>query len=98
MLDYLITPLARLHIDDAWNWYENQEPGRGDEFIEEFHHRLLAIREYPDICCPVSDRSRVAMMHRSKYKIYFRVEDVGIVVIGVRHFAADDDPRLQNRL
>jgi plasmid stabilization system protein ParE len=56
MLDYFITPLARLHLDDAWNWYEKQEAGRGDEFIVEFQARLRDIREYPDICCPASER------------------------------------------
>jgi hypothetical protein len=38
------------------------------------------------------------MMHHSKFKIYFRIEDIGVVVLGVRHFAADGDSRLEERL
>jgi plasmid stabilization system protein ParE len=98
MLDYFITPLARLHIDDAYQWYEGQETGRGDEFLVEFHERLRDIREHPEICCPVSNRSRVAKMRRSKYMIFFRIEAIGVVVLGVRHFASDADSRLESRL
>jgi plasmid stabilization system protein ParE len=36
----VVTPDARADVDDARTWYENQQAGRGDTFIDELHDRL----------------------------------------------------------
>lgn len=87
---YFISAEARRDIDEAYEWYESMEAGRGDEFLVEFHDALREVREHPEICYPVSRRARAAQLPRSKYIIYFREEIVGIVVFGVRHSASDD--------
>lgn len=90
MRDYFITRAARRDVDDAYEWYEQFEAGRGDEFLIELHDAIREARANPFVCIPISSRSRGMRMRRSRFIVYFRVEDTRIVVFAVRHESSDD--------
>ena len=40
-------PLAKVDIESTARWYEDRKPGLGDEFLDEVHRILDAVRENP---------------------------------------------------
>jgi len=85
----VIRPLARQDMEDAYDWYEKQRPGRGDEFALELRKRMLEILENPEIHGRVRRFIRAATMPRSKFLIYYRVKDAVVTVIAVQHARAN---------
>src|SRR5476651_2188325 len=76
---------ARLEFDKAILWYDEQQPGLGDEFEAEVNHVIEAILKTPERFRFASRETRKAKLlerfHR--YSIYFYVQPdhIGIVSI-----------------
>lgn len=83
------TPDARDDIDDARTWYENQQPGRGDTFLDELRDHLNAIGQNPHQHGRVTRVTRAAQLPNSKYIVYYRIESDQVVVTAVQHASAD---------
>lgn len=47
---FIIRPQAERDIQSAYDWYESQEPGVGERFLEAVRKRLEAIRDFPESC------------------------------------------------
>ena len=84
----LIRPLAYMDMDDAREWYESIQAGRGEEFLRELHGRLLEIQAAPELHGKVRSRVRAARMRKSEFLIYFRIDDDLVTVIAVQHSRA----------
>jgi plasmid stabilization system protein ParE len=50
---FIVRPRAERDIQSAYEWYESQEPGLGERFLEAVQKRLEAIRGFPE-SCPIS--------------------------------------------
>ena len=97
MYDYLIQPEARTDIDDGRDWYESQQPGRGDEFLVEVAERILEIREQPHVSCLISRRVRAVKLKRSKFIIYFMIVNNVVKILAVQHARANPAKRFGRR-
>lgn len=89
MSPYLIRPAARADIDRAYDWYEQQGTGRGDEFLLELSERIRDIRSSPQSFGRVRGKVHAARMKRSRFIIYFRIKPSGIEIIAVQHARAN---------
>jgi len=87
-LPYELTGEAEEDIHDAHAWYEKQRPGRGDEFVTELHARIADVCEWPQTFGRVRRDVRAAMLPRSQFIIYYRIEDPGIRIFAVQHARA----------
>jgi plasmid stabilization system protein ParE len=85
----VVTTDARTDIDDARDWYENQQPGRGDSFIDEVRDQLDKIGQNPQQYGRVNRNTRAAPLPTSKFIVYYRTEPNRVVVVAVQHAAAD---------
>jgi plasmid stabilization system protein ParE len=97
MHDYLIQPEARADIDDGRDWYESQQPGRGDEFLVEVAERIREIREQPYVSCLISRRVRAVNLKRSKFIIYFMIVNDVVKILAVQHARANPAKRFGRR-
>jgi len=78
-----IRPLATLEIIDAYDWYESQKSGLGNQFIlslDEFYKKLLI---NPYIHSIYDDTIRAGSLSKFPYKIIYEVFDIKIVVYSV---------------
>ncbi len=82
---YLIRPAARTDIDAAYDWYEEIQVGRGDEFLVELYERIQDIREMPERFALVRKTVRAAMLPKSKFVVYYRIADDVILIGAVLH-------------
>jgi plasmid stabilization system protein ParE len=87
----VVRPRAKLDVDDAYAWYEEQRVGLGDELLLEIDTTLEAILQRPMSFPEVESNVRRALVKRFPYGVYFVVEDAQIVVFAIYH--AKRDPR-----
>ncbi len=86
-----LRPIAQAEIAEGYEWYEEQRPGLGDEFLREVRRTLSSVEEAP-FRYPVIRRDiRRALLNRFPYSILFIAEQENTVVVGCFH--ARRDPR-----
>lgn len=78
---------ARLDIDEAARWYDEQEPGLGDELLAELDRRIAGLVRQPEVW-PVWPQTRPGkypvrrrLLARFPYAIAYQVVDGTIVVV-----------------
>lgn len=96
-LPLIVLPAAQAEFDDAADWYESQEQGRGLAFVARVHETFNNIAAAPRMYTPVAGAVRRARVHRFTYSIIYEIESEQITVIAVFH--GRRNPRIwQSRL
>jgi plasmid stabilization system protein ParE len=78
-------PEARDDIDTAYLWYEQQRPGRGDDFLAALRELLDQIQQNPELYGVTYRRTRAAPTRQFPFVVYYRVDSDRIIVIAVQH-------------
>src|SRR5688500_8980506 len=76
---------AKQDLAEAAKWYNEQWPGLGEAFLNEARATFSTMAEMPSIYPVVHRSTRRAVMHRFPFSIFYRVDDLGIVVLAVLH-------------
>jgi toxin ParE1/3/4 len=84
-----LTPGALRDLIEAASWYEGQQIGLSDRFLEEFENQLAFIRDHP-LAFPVTreikkSAVRRALFPRFPYAVVFLERDTEIRIIAVAH-------------
>lgn len=82
---------AARDLRDARDWYDEQRPGLGDEFVLSVEAAVELIQRMPNsyqVVEPTRSIRRV-LAHRFPYAIYYVVENQRIVVLAALHVARD---------
>jgi plasmid stabilization system protein ParE len=87
-----LRPEAERDLADAAAWYEEQRRGLGQQFVEETQVVLSTIAESPLAYSLVHRTARRALLRRFPFGVFYRVEQAGVVVIGILH--GSRDPRV----
>ena len=89
MIQAVFRPAAAADIEHAYNWYESQRPGLGDEFMVAVNSAVESISENP-LGYPVIHRqTRRLLLSRFPYGVYFRLIDNHPIVIACMHGSRD---------
>jgi plasmid stabilization system protein ParE len=86
-----LRPRAKLDLDDAYAWYEQQRIGLGDELLNEIESTLQTIIERPYSFPVVEQNARRALAKRFPYGIFFTADETEIVIFAIYH--AKRNPR-----
>jgi len=88
----VVRPAAAADIEDAYEWYESQQPGLGDEFLAALRTTRDRVLEHPE-AYPVLHRNtrRALIPQRFPYALFYRLYDDTIVIVACMH--AKRDPR-----
>lgn len=78
---------AENDIQAAFEWYESQRPGLGEQFLAAVRERLEAIRDFPEASPIVYRAIRRAVVSRFPYLIFYVVRLERITVLAVLHHA-----------
>ena len=87
---------AAADIEDAYEWYESQRPGLGEESLAALKSTQSRVLEQPE-AYPVLHRGtrRALIPQRFPYGLFYRVHGDTIVVVACMH--ARRDPRRWRR-
>jgi len=84
-LDVRLRPEAEDDLAEAAVWYEEQQPGLGQRFLDAAAATVSRISASP-LAFPIVYRStRRALLQRFPFGVFFQVEQERVVVIGVLH-------------
>jgi toxin ParE1/3/4 len=84
---FILRPRAENDIQAAFEWYESQRAGLGDQFLAAVRERLEAIRNFPDANPVVYRAIRRAVVSRFPYLVFYVVRPERIAVLAVLHHA-----------
>lgn len=82
-------PDVERDVDEAYRWYEREQPGVGEEFlaaIEKVYDRLRAAPEAHQL---VHGDVRRALPKRFPYGVFYRVLEDRVEIIAVYHTSRD---------
>lgn len=85
MLSVIYRPAAEFELQEAYNWYEEREPGLGSEFMRCVDGCIQLIRRHPEIFPVAHKNIRQAVVRRFPYSIFYFPAAETIVVISVYH-------------
>jgi plasmid stabilization system protein ParE len=90
-MNYVVTfrAEARDELEDAYNWYEDQEAKLGEDFLDRVDHTLDRIEQRPESYMVVFQDFRRATIGRFPYVIYYRIVSSRVIVIAVVHGKRD---------
>ena len=76
-------------MEAAFTWYENEQSGLGDDFLDELHACYERILRFPLGYQSLDDGIRRALLRRFPYGVYFTVDGDAVVVLTVLHARRD---------
>jgi plasmid stabilization system protein ParE len=82
---------AEVEIQEAYDWYEAQRPGLGDEFLAAVRQALAAVERSPRQYPIVRGKVRRALLSHFPYSVLYLAEPENTVVIACFH--GKRDPR-----
>lgn len=89
-------PEARDDLDAAYEYYESRSDGLGDRFLNSVRQAVGRIEINPALHGEVAEGIRACPTRRFPFVLYYRVEEVRVLVIAVRH-GRDNPARWQSR-
>ena len=85
MYSLLIKPRAILMTKDAYDWYEVQKSGLGEEFLSELDHIYQKITSHPEYFGKIKKDYRQAALKRFPFVIIFETIKKEVVIFAVFH-------------
>jgi plasmid stabilization system protein ParE len=81
----IIRPEAEWDLEDAFAWYELQDPGLGSEFVRAIDNCMSTIGRNPLAYRLIYQQARRALVRRFPYNVLYIVEEDTIFVIACFH-------------
>ena len=85
----LFRRLARTEFDEASDWYERRQPGRGATFTTAVRRVLARIAASPDSFPEAHPDVREALVTGYPYVVYFQISPDRVNVVAVYHTSRD---------
>lgn len=91
MTEYRLLAEPRADLDAAatFDWYETEQAGLGEEFLDELRATYHRVSDGPLAYQDLRSGVRQALVRRFPYAVYFAVEGEVIVVLAVLHVSRD---------
>ena len=83
--EIIIKPLARIDLDEAILWYENELGGLGNKFYQAFLTASETVSKYPEAFMEISPGIRRIIIKRFPYKLFYASSENKIFIIGIIH-------------
>ena len=87
----ILLPRAEEDIAEAYAWYQERQPGLGEEFLRCVDARLLSIQRNPEMYALAHESYRRALLRRFPYAVFYEVLEDSITVYSVFHCSQDPE-------
>lgn len=81
----ILHPLAAEELEQAYDWYEKQKPGLGEDLLLCFEAAITEIRGHPFRYPVIRQDKRRVLTDRFPYAIYYRVVGDAVRILAVHH-------------
>lgn len=76
---------AQQELDDAFQWYEDQMPGLGQEYLTEIDEAVHRITTWPGAQTVLRGAMRRCLVRRFPYGLIYGIDERTIVIVAVAH-------------
>lgn len=80
-----VRPEAEVDIEEAAQWYENQQKHLGHDFLDELLTTVKTISENPSLYPKIYRQTHRVILSRFPFGVYYRLENNSIVIVAVMH-------------
>lgn len=84
-------PEVRKELKETYSWYESQQLGLGDEFINCVDEMLSRICLMPEAYAVVYRDVRRAVVQRFPFAVYYRIVSSRVIITAVFHGRRDPE-------
>jgi plasmid stabilization system protein ParE len=89
--ELIIAPEAERDIEEAYDWYEGQRVGLGEEFLSCVDAAIEGICRWPKIYAVIYEHYRRALVRRFPYAVFYEYEENTVTVYCVFHTSQDPE-------
>ncbi len=82
---------AETELDQAYQWYEQQQPGLGKQFLSEFDAAIRRITAFPKSYVLIDTDIRRCLIKRFPYGVLYGIDRQSIIVVAVAHLHRKPD-------
>ena len=82
-------PRAEADVAEARDWYDQQRPGLGREFLQVVRQALMELEQHPQRHAVYYRGIRRILTHRFPYKLFYTIQDERVEVLRVLHSRRD---------
>lgn len=83
--DLVVQTEAILDMQEAFEWYEIQKAGLGDELISEIENCFQKLTEHPEYYTYINDKYRRIKTNRFPYLLIFEIEVDKVIINSFYH-------------
>jgi len=76
---------ATIEMQKAFEWYEDKQPGKGYEMIEEIEESYERLSKHPYNYSATNKKYRKIGIKRFPYLIVFEIEEAKVIIVAYRH-------------
>ena len=84
-MKYYFSPEAKFEIKESEDFYNNEQPGLGKEFLEEVRHAARAIAQNPEVWQKTYKDFRRYFLSRFPFHLIYRIHPDAVEVTAVSH-------------
>ncbi len=88
-LPVIFKPTAEVEMVEAYAWYEQRQPGLGDELLRCVDACIASLQRNPEAYPLAHKQIRMALVRRFPYLVFYMPEANQITVFSVFHAARD---------
>jgi len=82
---------AETELDQAYQWYEQQQSGLGKQFLSEFDAAIRRITAFPKSYVLIDTDIRRCLIKRFPYAVLYGIDRQSIIVVAVAHLHRKPD-------
>ena len=82
-------PAASADVDAAYDWYEEQRPGLGDEFVTAIDAAVASILAFQEAYPVIHRGARRVLLERFPYALYYQLAGHRVIIVACMHAARD---------
>lgn len=88
-MNVAISEVAGKELDEAFEYYEAELEGLGEQFIYEFIVGVQKIKSYPKAWPEYSKQTRKYLLNRFPYGVLYHLKKNEIIIIAIMHLHRD---------
>ena len=93
----VLQPGAQDDIDDAFNWYEDQQTGLGELFLKELVQFYKKLELNPEIFSKAAKHYRQAVLARFPFVIIYEITKTEVHIYSVFHTSRNPKEKFRKR-
>ena len=75
IFELLITRRAQLDLDEIFIWYEEQQPGLGDRFLNAFEDAIIKIKRNPYYASNIASEAKSVFLKKFPYDVIYYIDE-----------------------